>query len=148
MLTARLVQMIESRSSELSQGLLHKLQSSERFSDLRRRVPADELEERTYEIYRNLSDWLLGKSEAEIERRYLEVGARRAAQGVAFSQFLWAFLCTKQHLHDFLRLEVFMENPMELYGELELVQALDQFFDRALYYAAVGYERARTAKAA
>ena len=147
MLTARLVQMIESRSSELSQGLLKKLLSSERTSDLRR-VPADELEERTYEIYRNLSDWLLGKTEAEIERRYIEIGARRAAQDVAFSHFLWAIVCTKNHLHDFLRSEVFMENPMELYGELELVQALDQFFDRALYHAAVGYERARTAQAA
>jgi hypothetical protein len=37
---------------------------------------------------------------------------------------------------------------VQIYGELELVQLLDQFFDRALYYAVVGYERARMRKAA
>ena len=32
---------------------------------------------------------------------------------------------------------------MELHGELELMHLLDQLFDRALYYAAMGYERER-----
>jgi hypothetical protein len=32
---------------------------------------------------------------------------------------------------------------MELHGELELMHLLNQFFDRALYYTAVGYERER-----
>jgi hypothetical protein len=32
---------------------------------------------------------------------------------------------------------------MELHGELELLHLLGQFFDRALYYAAVGYEHER-----
>jgi hypothetical protein len=32
---------------------------------------------------------------------------------------------------------------MELHGKLELLHMLSQFFDRALYYAAVGYEDER-----
>jgi hypothetical protein len=32
---------------------------------------------------------------------------------------------------------------MELHGELELLHLLGQFFDHALYYTAVGYERKR-----
>jgi hypothetical protein len=34
-----------------------------------------------------------------------------------------------------------------VFGELELLRLLDQFFDRAVYYATEGYEQA-TAKAA
>jgi hypothetical protein len=30
---------------------------------------------------------------------------------------------------------------VELFGEMELFRLVDQFFDRALYHAAVGYER-------
>jgi hypothetical protein len=41
-----------------------------------------------------------------------------------------------------------MDGAVQLYGELELVQLLDQFFDRALYFAVVGYEHARMRKAA
>ncbi|MGH9554886.1 MAG: hypothetical protein ACRD2Y_03595 [Terriglobales bacterium] len=147
MLAARLVNLIEARSQQLSEGLLKKLLASERTADLRR-VPEGELAERTYEIYRNLSDWLLTKTEDDIERRYTEIGARRAQQGVAFSHFLWAIVATKAHLHEFLRREGLVDTTVELIGEVELLQALDQFFDRALYYASVGYERARNAKAA
>ncbi|MGH9531872.1 MAG: hypothetical protein ACRD2Q_05720, partial [Terriglobales bacterium] len=64
MLTARLVNLIEAHSQQLSEGLLKKLLASERTADLRK-VPEQELAERTYEIYRNLSDWLLNKTEAD-----------------------------------------------------------------------------------
>jgi hypothetical protein len=35
-----------------------------------------------------------------------------------------------------------MERPVEALGELEMLQLLDLFFDRAIYFAAVGYEKA------
>ncbi|MGZ4817734.1 MAG: hypothetical protein ACXVZJ_03860 [Terriglobales bacterium] len=54
----------------------------------------------------------------------------------------------KEHLFAFLQREGFAEGVVQLYSELELLQLLDQFFDRALYYAAVGYEHARASKAA
>lgn len=38
--------------------------------------------------------------------------------------------------------EAVLDRPAEISGELEVEQLLDQFFDRAIYYAAVGYERA------
>jgi hypothetical protein len=31
---------------------------------------------------------------------------------------------------------------VEVFGEFELLQLLEQFFDHAIYYASVGYERA------
>jgi hypothetical protein len=34
-----------------------------------------------------------------------------------------------------------MGSPIEIYGEMELLRLLDQFFDRALCFAAEGYER-------
>ena len=37
-------------------------------------------------------------------------------------------------------LRCFMNSPVELYGEMELLRLLDQFFDRALVFATEGYE--------
>ena len=142
MLAIRLVRLIEDHSEQLSRGLTEKVWNSPKCSDLHK-VPADELQARTHEIYRNLSDWLLNKTEAEVERRYTELGARRAGQGVAFSHFVWAITATKEHVYAFLEREGLADSAMELHGELELLQLLEQFFDRALYYAAVGYEQAR-----
>jgi hypothetical protein len=33
-----------------------------------------------------------------------------------------------------------MRGPVEIYGELELLRLMDQFFDRALCFASEGYE--------
>ncbi|MGE5724004.1 MAG: hypothetical protein ACM34G_02450, partial [Acidobacteriota bacterium] len=69
-------------------------------------------------------------------------GMRRAAEGLSFSQLMWALAMTKEHLWAFLQREALIDRPVELFGELELMTLLDQFFDRAMYYAAVGYEQA------
>jgi hypothetical protein len=142
MLAIRLVKLIEKHSEQLSCELSEKVWNSPRCGDLHK-VPPNELEARTREIYHNLSDWLLNKTEAELEQRYTELGARRAQQGVAYSHFLWAITATREHLRIFVQSEGLSDSAMELHGELELMHLLGQFFDRALYYAAVGYERER-----
>ena len=144
MLAVRLVRLIENHIEQLSRDLSEKVWNSPRCSDLNK-VPANELQARTSEIYRNLSDWLLDmdKGEAQLERRYTELGAARAQQGVAYSHFVWAIISTKGHVRDFVQREGLSESAMELHGELELLYLLSQFFDRVLYYAAVGYEQER-----
>ncbi|OAI46533.1 hypothetical protein AYO43_06175 [Nitrospira sp. SCGC AG-212-E16] len=142
MLAVRLVRLIESHIEELSRDLSEKVWNSPRCSDLNK-VPATQLEARTREIYRNLSDWLLDKTEAQVERRYTELGAMRAQQGVAYSHFVWAIISTKEHVRAFVQREGLSESAMELHGELELLHLLSQFFDLVLYYAAVGYEQER-----
>ena len=147
MIALRLVRLIESHSEELAEGLTKKLLSSERTRDLRK-IPADELHQRCHEIYRNLSDWLLNKTEHEIEGVYKALGARRAGQGISLAGLTWAILLTKEHLWTFLEWEGVHGGLHNVFGELELLRLLDQFFDRAVYYAAEGYEQAMASRAA
>jgi len=137
-----LVRLIENHIEKLSRDLSEKVWNSPRCSDLNK-VPASELQARTHEIYRNLSDWLLDKADAQVERRYTELGAARAQQGVAYSHFAWAIISTKEHVRAFVQREGLSESAMDLHGELELLHLLGQFFDLVLYYAALGYEQER-----
>ena len=146
MIAPRLVRLIEIHSEQLARSLYERIQNSPRFKDYQK-VPPEEVKQRAYEIYHNLGDWLLTKTESDIERRYTVIGARRAAQGVALSQVVCAILTVKEHVWEFLRREGLVELPVELFQELDLLQVVDQFFDRAVYYAAVGHERARVAEA-
>jgi hypothetical protein len=84
---------------------------------------------------------LLTKTGSDIDLRYPDLGARRAAQGVSLADFCWAIVLTKEHLWEFLRRQGFLRGPVEIYGELELLRLLDQFFDRALCYAAEGQKQ-------
>ena len=147
MLALRLVHLIESHSDELADGLIRKLHTSDRMRDLRE-VPTAELHARCREIYRNLSTWLVCKTEKDIEEVYTRLGARRAEQGVSLAHLVWAILQTKEHLWDFLDREGYHGGAQDVFGELELLRQLDQFFDRAVYFAADGYEHAVREKSA
>jgi len=144
MLLYRLVRLIETHSQGLAACLLEKVQSAEQTREYRN-VPPDELKERVYEIYRHLGEWLIGKTEFDIENRYLEIGERRAQQHVPLSQVVMVIILTKENLWEFLKKESVIDRPVEVFGELEMLQMLEQFFDHAIFYAAVGYERAAAA---
>lgn len=136
----RLIRLLDTHSEQLAETLHERIMKAPECSDMRK-VPRDHLELRAREIYRNLSDWLASGTEWEIAHRYLALGQERAAQGVALSHFIWAIGATKKTLFEFLEREGLSDNPIELYGSLELLTLLDRFFDTAVYHAAVGYER-------
>jgi len=140
MIALRLVRLIEANSEKLSKGLLDKILSSERASGFRQ-VDRKELERGVHEIYQHLSEWLLTKTESDIELRYTQLGERRANEGVPFSHWVWAIVLTKDHLWGFLQREALVDGVVELFGELEFLRLLDQFFDRAIYYGSLGFER-------
>lgn len=141
----RLVRLIETHSDGLAASLLERTRQSEKTRNYVDKVPPDDLRQRVYEIYHHLGQWLITKQEADVEQRYLEIGGLRCRQGVLLSQLIWAILLVKDNLFDFLNREAAIERPSEVFGELEMLQLLDQFFERAVYYAAVGYERSHAA---
>ena len=148
MVANRLVRLIEAHSEELADSLVKKLYTSERTTGYRQ-IPVHELKSAVLEVYRNLGDWLMSKTEADVELHYRDLGRRRGSQGVPLSQFISSMLMTKEHLWAFLRRESISDGALALYGELEFLQTLTNFYDRAIYYACQGYEeRGKAAKVA
>ena len=141
LLAYRLVKLIETHSDGLARSLERRYRECSKCSAYAN-VPAGDLADKVYDVYRHLGDWLLGKTEADIEQRYLEIGAERAAQGVPLSQVVWMICLIRENLWDYLQKHAELERPAEILGELELLEMLDQFFHLAIYYAALGHERA------
>ena len=140
MFSYRLVRLIETHADALAGGLEKKVQASSQVAHFRN-IPAHELRERVYEIYRHLGEWLVGNKELDIAHRYREIGARRARQHVPLSEVVQALVLSKENLWEFLKSEAVMDRAVEIMGELELLEMLEMFFDRAIYYAAEGYEQ-------
>ena len=125
MLGMRFVRLIETHSQKLTLGLVQKLRTSERTSDFRK-IPAEELQTAVTEVYRNLGEWLLQKTEKDIALRFRAIGTRRAVQGISLHHLVWALMLSRDHLFTFLQREAFADNVFELHGELELHQLLNQ----------------------
>jgi hypothetical protein len=148
MVALRLVRLIESHADLLAEGLVKKLHTSERTAAYQK-IPAHELRNAVLQVYNNLGEWLLSKTESDVELRYRELGLKRASEGVPLSQFVASMLMTKDHLWAYLRREAMSDGALELYGELDFLQSLTHFYDRAIYYASMGYEqKTKSAKAA
>ncbi|MGZ4816745.1 MAG: hypothetical protein ACXVZV_15120 [Terriglobales bacterium] len=139
MIALKLVRLIETHHEELAHSLLRRVEESTKCAELKRRVPRQELEMRVEEVYRHLSDWLLNKTEHDLFVTYTALGKHRFEQGVPFEQFLWGIVLVKENLWDFLGRESVEVSAMNLHGEFELLRLMGSFFDKALYYSALGY---------
>lgn len=142
MVALRLIRLIETHCNEISQNLASRIRSSVRTADMQK-VSEPELLASLHELLQHLSEWLLTKTESDIEKRYNEMGSRRALLGVSLADSCWAVTMTKEYLWEFLQKQGFLRNPIELYGEMELLSLLNQFFDRGLCYMVQGHEQSR-----
>ena len=142
LLAYRLVKLIEMHSDGLARSLHERYRSDKKCSAYAN-VPEDELKAKVYEVYRHLGEWLMGKTEADVEHRYLEIGAKRFEQGVPASQVVWMICLVRENLWDYLQKYAELQKPAEIFGEVELLEMLDQFFNRAIYCATLGHERAQ-----
>ncbi len=140
-LAYRMVRLIETHSQDLVRTLQQKINECSRCNAYRN-VPAEELAKVVGDIYLHLGEWLLGRTETDIQNRYEAIGARRAAQRVPLSQVIWCISLVKVNLWEFLRREGSDEPIPEIFGEIQILQLLEQFFDRAMYFTVIGYERA------
>jgi hypothetical protein len=147
MVTRKLVSLIERHCDDLAKALAEKLHRSSRTAGFLM-IPREELVHSTRDLYRNLGDWLLSKTEAEVEMRFVEVGKRRYAQKVPLDDVVWGIIMSKEILWGYLRDESLADHALDLLNELEFMKLLDGFFDRAVYYAVKGYEAAKNARAA
>lgn len=137
----KLVQHMKTNAGALSDGLLQKIRGSEKCSELPLRVPPEEQKRYAYEIYRDLADWLAAGADTIIEPRYETLGIRRANQGIPFSQLLWAVCIAREYLWEYMQHECLLEEPVEFWGGVILLRSLNQFFDRALYFTLLGYQK-------
>ena len=138
----KLVQHMKTNPERMSEGLLQKIRSSDRCRDLLQKVPGEEHKRYTLQIYLDLTDWLADERDSIVEQHYAAMGLRRAQQGVPFSNLFWAVSIARDYLWEYIQQECLLDEPVEFWGGVKLLRSLNQFFDSALYFALVGYQRA------
>ena len=143
MISQRLVRLVEQNAEHVIQDLIADVRRDPR-SMAYHQMSDDDLHERGLDLYLNLGRWLTGRTEFAIQTRYEALGRRRFQEGIPISQVLFAVTLAKVHLLDFLQGATAGE-PAELPLEYELALAVTQFWDKAIYYLARGYEEAAQA---
>jgi hypothetical protein len=146
-ISTRLVELIERNADRLTR---HWLADVKRRPETRtyRNYPDDVLYRRVHEVYRNLGKWICRETTVEeIARVYTALGRQRFEEGFAPSEVLEALILSRRHLWLLVLHEGFLETALDLHAALDLNARAVLFFDRSMYYTALGFEQA-TAEAA
>jgi hypothetical protein len=144
----KLVQHLQANAQNMSERLIEKVRNSHRCSELSVKLSAEEHKRYAMDIYHDLVEWLSSESDSLIVDRYVRLGRRRAQQGIPFSHLFWAVCITREYLWEYIQQECLLDEPVEFWGGMMLLHSLNQFFDRALYFALVGYQNADESESA
>jgi hypothetical protein len=150
MLSSRLIELIETHADALTKEALKDLATNARTPSFHL-VPSDELEARVFATYHNLGRWISAPNDDAVQAEYESWGAKRLRQGIPLSEIVYALILIKHHLRRFVRDHGVVEFSgdrvagadlvgVQLHGIQELNYMVGEFFDRAMYYLARGYE--------
>jgi hypothetical protein len=156
MIGAKLIELIEIHASQLSRDIARDLHNNERTRGFRT-VSFDDLTPRLFQIVHHLGNWVGDPSSINVRNEFMTWGARRFDQKIPLADVVYAVIVLKQHLRRYIvdhglveasfpRVEQDFVLPMHLHSLQELNGTVNEFFDEALYYLALGYETAQAAR--
>jgi hypothetical protein len=156
MLSARLIQLIETHAESLTQQTLDDMLSNEHTRSYWR-FSKTELRPRIFAFYFNLGNWVGNPNEEPVRREYEELGRIGSREGIPLSEIVYTLIIIKKHLRHYIREHGLMTLsgdrfapsemvPFELHAIQELNYLVGDFFDRALYHLTRGYEAQVNAK--
>ena len=141
MLSVKLVQLVETHWEQISERILHKIQSDTRLAHINT-LSESELRKRTREIVKNIGDWLGASLDEPLAQRCEALGRQRFKEGIPLHEVVLARFIIKEGVMEFVHDHAFVETSLQLYAEGELEKSVGQLFDRMIYYVIRGYEEA------
>src|SRR5215831_4192543 len=102
MISARLIQLIETHAATLTRDVMQDLMTNGRTTSFRA-IPIDELELRISALFLNLGRWIGDPNDNAVRKEYEDWGRARFRQGIPLSEIHYGLILTKSHLRRYIR---------------------------------------------
>ena len=136
----KLVTLIEENADELTRKWRKAVRTHPEMPTYRS-YDQEKLYERAFSVYSQLGKWLSQETtKDDIKSTYFELGKQRREEGFRFSELMLALVITRRVLWLKIPKDDFLEDVSNLRDGMELSNNVILFFDRAMFYAAQGYE--------
>jgi len=136
----RLVDLIEGNADELTASYVQDIRRDPRMPSYQG-FDQKEIYKRAYRVYSQLGKWVSNETTKEDVRDYwTALGRQRRREGFPFSEIVLSLCHIRRLLWSKIQAAGLLDTALDLYQAMDLQHRVLVFFDRAIYYAAVGYE--------
>jgi hypothetical protein len=136
----KLVDLIESNADELTANYVISIQRDQRMPKYQG-FDQEEIFKRAYRVYSQLGRWISRETTKEEMKDYwTALGRQRRREGFPFSEIVLSLCHIRRVLWEKVQTEGVLDTVLDLYQAMDLHQRIVLFFDRAIYFAAVGFE--------
>ena len=138
----KLIKLIERDADQLTKNWLSNVRSHPT-TPTYHNYNEKKLFERAYRVYSQLGQWISREtSKQDIEQYYTALGRQRKEEGFSLSEVIQALIITRRHVWLKVLSEGLLDTVLDHHQALELNNRVILFFDRAIFYTALGYEQA------
>ncbi len=142
MLSARLLQLVESHWDEIATRLIRTIRRHSEMPNLAAR-PDIELREWCRDVLQNLNRALTKSGEGDWREQFEAFGRVRFEEHIPLHEAVLRTQLLKDLILGFLAEQGLPSTALNLYAEEELERRLGRFFDVMIYHLVVGYEEAQ-----
>lgn len=141
MLSTTIISRIEANWERIVASVIDETHRDHRLASYQA-LSTHELRRRAEDLVRNLGQWLSAGNDEVIALRFEDLGRRRQAEGFSLAEVVRKIQLLEAKLVEAARDENDARNALDIYGELEILRALNRFFWLANYHVVHGYESA------
>lgn len=141
MLYRKFITLVESHAEELTEEWIREVKhnpATPGYSNL----STEELHNRAYDVYIRLGKLLLEEDPSFRSQaaHYMKLGKDRASEGLKLSEVIYALILSRVVLWRYVVNQGIINGTLDLQQALEFYQKVTNYFDKAAYFIACGYE--------
>jgi len=140
MLYEKFIRLVEDHAEKLTKEWIKEIKSNPSTVGYRN-IDDAILGVRIFDVYRRLGDWIMNAepNDPNTAEHFIKLGRERAGEKLKNSEVIYALILARVVLWRYIVEHEVITSSIELHQSLEFYQKVNNFFDKAAYFVAVGF---------
>jgi len=141
MLYEKFIRLVEDNAEALTKEWIKEIKSNPSTKGYRKLDEAI-LGVRVFDVYRRLGEWIMNAepNDPKTAEHFLKLGRERAGENLKTSEVIYALILARVVLWRHIVSQGVITSSLDLHQSLQFYQHVNNFFDKATYFVAVGFE--------
>ncbi len=141
MLYEKFIRLVEEHAEALTKEWIHEIKTNPATKGYRN-IDEAILGIRVYDVYKRLGEWIMNAdpSDPKTAEHFIKLGRERAKENLKNSEVIYALILARVVLWRYIVNQGVINSILDLHQSLEFYQKINNFFDKATYFVAVGFE--------